>query len=148
MRKYIVLYCVLLLISNIYNNALAQTNPFKMVHLSKVVEKQLYNYLITAGEIDSSDNTLLLRYELNGKDVRKKYRFVNGIYLFKVNGAHFKPYLFFKNNNGIEIIDNYNKSQLLKRVKIYMKQENVSHKEQSKYIDALMEVLKSRDNII
>jgi hypothetical protein len=126
-----------------------KSNPLKMVNIGTNAEKQLASYLVNVGEIDSTlmSKAGIITYELIQKNSRNNYDFVDGIYTFKVNGPHFRPYLFFKEGPSIKIVKNYKLEKLFIDLSDYFKAYKIPLKEQLMYTQALVDVMKSRNDI-
>src|SRR6185437_5340109 len=141
---------VIIFIGLLYRNSTAQSikpNQFRMVKVDPKIKKQLYMAIINAGEIDSPNDGVMLISELIKKDALNNYTFVDGIYAFKINGPHFKPYIFYKIGDKTDIVQDYNLSKLLEQVSMYIKLKKTPLKEQLMYVQSIVNIMKIRNNI-
>jgi len=123
-------------------------NPFQMVHLDDSVKTKLYNYIASQGQ--DIKNAGMYIYNILGEDKANDYKFVEGVYSFRLTGPHFPLYYFiYTKKDGVQIIKDYSLENLLTQVIICFKRSNGSFDEGKKiaYIEAMINDLNHREDI-
>lgn len=121
-------------------------NPFEMVHVADSVRNKLYDYLWQ--ERKDSLNAGISIYHILGKDKANNYKFVEGVYSFKMMGPHFLLYYFiYTKKDGVQIIRHYDLENLLLQVVSCFKRniDSFSEAERIAYVQAMINKLDLRD---
>jgi hypothetical protein len=124
-------------------------NPFEMVHVDDSVRKKL-NSFIWEREKDSTEiGAGVLIHHILMKDKANNYKFVKGIYWFKLIGTHSNLYYFiYTPKDGIQIIKDYSVENILTKVLEYFRKNESSLNEREKlnYIGSIINDLKYKDD--
>lgn len=121
-------------------------NPFEMVHCGDSVIDKLYKFIWK--ERGDTVNAGIWVHHILMEDKTNKYRFVEGIYRFRLMGPTTRFYYFiYTQKDGIKIIKDYSAENVLTEVIKYFKENEVSLNEEKKlrYLGIIVDNLKKRD---
>lgn len=124
----------------------SRANPFEMVHCGINVENELYRFIWE--ERGDTVNAGIWIHHLLQEDKASNYRFVDGIYSFRLMGPTSRFYYFIHSKTEtINIIKNYAVENVLSEVIKYFneKGESLSEKKKLEYVGLIIEDLKTRD---
>lgn len=118
---------------------------FQMVNVNDSVRRKLYSFIWE--ERKDSIKAGMYIYHLLGEDKTNNYKFVEGIYRFRLMGPHFPIYYFiYTKKDGIRIIRNYSIENVLTKVIEYFRENESSLDEMKKldYTETIIIDLKQR----
>lgn len=131
-----------------FNQCFSQikSNPFKMVNVDESVRNQLYKFIWK--ETKDSVKAGMYIHHLLGEDKSNNYKFVEGIYIFRLMGPHFPLYYFiYTKKDGVKILEDYSVESVFPKVLNYFKEHQITLNEEQKiaYIEAIVSGLKQRN---
>jgi hypothetical protein len=151
-REYTVLIILLLCLESVAaqtkKQIIQKRNPFEMVHVDDSVRKKLYLFISETGQNTAQAGISI--YHVLGEDKANKYRFIEGIYSFKLMGPHFPIYYFvYTKKDGIRIIRDYTVDGLLTELIAIFKRNEAAFSEHQKiaYVEAMVHDLSNRQDI-
>ena len=143
MKKAIIIIISLFLFNQCFSQI--KSDPFRMVNVDDSVRNKLYRFIWK--ERKDSVKAGMYIYHLLGEDKSNNYKFVEGIYVFRLMGPHFPLYYFvYTKKVGIKILENYTVEGVFSQVLHYFKEHetNLTEKQKIAYIEAIIFGLKQR----
>ena len=126
-----------------------EENPFETVRVDDSVRKKLNNFIWKREKDSTEIHAGVLIHHILMEDKKNNYKFVNGIYWFKLLGTHSNLYYFiYTQKDGIQIIEDYSVENIISRVLEYFRKNESSLNEREKlnYIGSIVNDLKYKDD--
>jgi hypothetical protein len=145
MKTSIYITLLLLFASNLLIGQVKQSSTkdnatfFRMVNLDDSVITKLQAFLLDQGSYRKG--AVMLVQHLLRKDSISNYKFVEGVYSFKLIGPHFDGYYFiYTKRDGVQIIKNYRLTNLLEQLITCFKRNESSFTdaEQTSYLKIIV----------
>lgn len=146
-KTFVLLFFLIAAAGTLFAQSKKKKNPFEMVHVDDSVRNKLCRYLLP--ERKDSINPGIYIYHLLGKDKASNYKFVEGLYSFRLMGPHFPVYYFlYTEKEGVEIITAYDLEGLLTQVVSCFKRnlDRFEETERIAYIEKMIHNLDDRPN--
>lgn len=128
------------------NDVQDKGKPFEMVYCGDSVINKLYRFIWK--ERGDSVNAGIWVHHILMEDKANKYRFIEGVYRFRLMGPTTRFYYFiYTPKNGVQIIKDYSVENVLTEVIKYFKENEVNLNENKKlnYLGIIIDNLKNRD---
>lgn len=149
-KKYLIVAIVSLFLGSakaqIKKSVKTNVNQFQQVQVNDSVRHKLATFLW----ITAKDSSGIMIHHVLGKDKASQYRFVEGIYRFRLNKIPAITYHFiYTKNGGVQIIKDVSIDSTLEAVVKFLKNEStMSSRDKLDYLSTLLIDLKEREKML